>query len=71
MELFALGVGIPALTIALVWFVKIRKKNRPTEVVDPEREMAIRDSLRRQRSENPRDREHMNVNQNQYLGPGV
>lgn len=71
MELVILSTGILVIAAALVWRLKNRQNNRKNEVPDPEREMAIRDSLRKQYSENPRGRENINVNQNQYLGPGI
>lgn len=71
MEMTAVGIVFLALVAVLIWRLNVRKKRRSVEIADPEREMAIRDSLRRQYSENPRGREHMNVNQNQYLGPGI
>lgn len=71
MELIGLSIVVLTLWVVLVWRINVRKKNRPVETVDPEREMAIRNSLLRQRTESPRGLEYMNVNQNQYLGPGL
>lgn len=79
MEWIMLAIFAPIAVLAVVGAVILvkavrldltRKAAAPVDA-DPEREMAIRDSLRRQYSENPRGREHMNVNQNQYLGPGI
>lgn len=79
MEWAMLAIFAPIAALAVVGVVILVKAvrldlTRKADVsvdADPEREMAIRDSLRRQYSENPRGREHINVNQNQYLGPGI
>lgn len=76
-----IGLAMFAPIVALIIFGAVilvkavrldlnREAQAPVEK-DPEREMAIRDSLRQQYSENPRGREHINVNQNQFLGPGI